>query len=371
MKLPAYDLYAVLGVRPDADLDTIRRAHRACVRHAHPDRRPEVDAARAHEDMVRISMAWAVLIDPRTRAECDASSPPPPQPRPRLVMCQPQQVDFGEVPIGQTPADQLVLFHFDDFSTIRSWRLLDEGGVCWVAEPVPQPQLQTRLTVRLRGRPVPSDAPTRVWDQLLRIQLDEVTASLRVTATITAAPMSMRLGRLIVVLAAVLSVILGVVIARGAGEPPWSDSEQPRSRAAAEAPERLSAPANGPGTVVWRVPGVADLPPTPVSSVPPVALTDDTLYESNTTFSTGFIRAIDTRSGRVRWTATTAGLSANWTPVPFLSGSVVVGSDNSGIFALSAQNGHEQWRRDWYYSRRSCDGGRVVSLTGHDAGSDG
>ncbi|MBT2449400.1 DnaJ domain-containing protein [Streptomyces sp. ISL-43] len=69
MRPPDYDLYKVLGIKPNANLATIRRAHRACVHRAHPDKRPAADAARAHDDMVRINTAWEVLRDPHKRAE--------------------------------------------------------------------------------------------------------------------------------------------------------------------------------------------------------------------------------------------------------------------------------------------------------------
>ncbi|RPF40769.1 DnaJ-like protein [Streptomyces sp. Ag109_G2-6] len=170
MKLPDYDVYAVLGVKPNANLATIRRAHRACVRHAHPDRRPQADAARAHEDMVRINLAWAVLSDPRLRAEYDAGraakpksqpthgSPPrrepPPRPRPRVVVVKPQVVDFGSVVVGEIPPDQVVMVSLSDDSTIRyAWVLNDRGDFWQVVEPRPCRDVSA-VRLRLRVRPL-------------------------------------------------------------------------------------------------------------------------------------------------------------------------------------------------------------------------
>jgi len=61
------DHYAVLGVPPDADVDTIRVAHRACARVAHPDLGGD------QAQMMRVNEAWRILRDPVSRAAYDRS----------------------------------------------------------------------------------------------------------------------------------------------------------------------------------------------------------------------------------------------------------------------------------------------------------
>ena len=58
-------LYAVLGVTPDSDTATIRRAYRALARRHHPDFGGDTRA------MVAINDAWHVLRDPARRATYD------------------------------------------------------------------------------------------------------------------------------------------------------------------------------------------------------------------------------------------------------------------------------------------------------------
>jgi curved DNA-binding protein CbpA len=55
-------LYAALGVEPDADAATIRRAYRELARRHHPDFGGDV------RQMVSINEAWHVLGDPERRA---------------------------------------------------------------------------------------------------------------------------------------------------------------------------------------------------------------------------------------------------------------------------------------------------------------
>ncbi len=63
------NLYHVLGVAPDADLETIRKAHRKLARQYHPDLNPG-DAA-AEERFKEVSRAWEVLQDPAKRRDYD------------------------------------------------------------------------------------------------------------------------------------------------------------------------------------------------------------------------------------------------------------------------------------------------------------
>lgn len=62
---PDSDLYAVLGVAPDADADAIRTAYRRRAREAHPDR------GGTDEQFQRVQHAWEVLGAAETRADYD------------------------------------------------------------------------------------------------------------------------------------------------------------------------------------------------------------------------------------------------------------------------------------------------------------
>lgn len=80
--------YEVLGVRPDADPETIRRAYVALAKANHPDRRQSDDPvarARAEERIRAANAAWHVLRDPARRRGYDrtlstASAPGPAAP---------------------------------------------------------------------------------------------------------------------------------------------------------------------------------------------------------------------------------------------------------------------------------------------------
>jgi molecular chaperone DnaJ len=63
------DYYEILGVPRDADADAIRRAFRRLALKYHPDRSTEPEA---QERFKQIAEAYAVLSDPRKRAEYDA-----------------------------------------------------------------------------------------------------------------------------------------------------------------------------------------------------------------------------------------------------------------------------------------------------------
>jgi curved DNA-binding protein len=63
------DLYAILGVERDADLETIRKAYRKLARQNHPDLNP--GDSEAEERFKEISRAWEVLEDPEKRRNYD------------------------------------------------------------------------------------------------------------------------------------------------------------------------------------------------------------------------------------------------------------------------------------------------------------
>ena len=65
--LPSY--YEVLGVGPNVEAETLRKAYRRLARKHHPDVSKD---PRAHENMARINAAFETLIDPTKRSEYDA-----------------------------------------------------------------------------------------------------------------------------------------------------------------------------------------------------------------------------------------------------------------------------------------------------------
>jgi curved DNA-binding protein CbpA len=72
------DLYRVLGVATDADLNELRRAYRRRLRQLHPDTRQAVDDGGAQAanqyrlGLARVLDAYQVLRDPVRRARYDA-----------------------------------------------------------------------------------------------------------------------------------------------------------------------------------------------------------------------------------------------------------------------------------------------------------
>ncbi len=63
------DLYAILGVTPDASAATIRKAYHERARAAHPDLVGDLGLT----TMRRLNAAWSTLRDPVRRAEYDVS----------------------------------------------------------------------------------------------------------------------------------------------------------------------------------------------------------------------------------------------------------------------------------------------------------
>jgi DnaJ-class molecular chaperone len=77
----AMDLYAELGVTPQAEPEVIRAAFRALAQRYHPDRQVHASPLWAAK-MVRINQAYAVLSQPERRRAYDASCRAP---RPQRV----------------------------------------------------------------------------------------------------------------------------------------------------------------------------------------------------------------------------------------------------------------------------------------------
>jgi DnaJ-domain-containing protein 1 len=67
------DLYALLGVAPDADAREVARAYRRRLREVHPDTRDRLSDGPdpAHADLRALQEAYAVLRDPARRARYD------------------------------------------------------------------------------------------------------------------------------------------------------------------------------------------------------------------------------------------------------------------------------------------------------------
>lgn len=65
------DYYEVLQVSPDADPEVIEKAYKVLARKHHPDARGGDRGA--HEMMVELNEAYAVLSDPKRRAAYDAT----------------------------------------------------------------------------------------------------------------------------------------------------------------------------------------------------------------------------------------------------------------------------------------------------------
>lgn len=65
------DAYAVLGVRPSADHDTLKAAYRRLAARHHPDRVPDDQRAEATVRMQRINMAYGLVAEPARRRQYD------------------------------------------------------------------------------------------------------------------------------------------------------------------------------------------------------------------------------------------------------------------------------------------------------------
>lgn len=72
------DLYAVLGVSPEASREDVQRAYRRRVRESHPDLHPDNPQLAAR--MRDINLAARVLLDPAARAAYDRSRAVRPRP---------------------------------------------------------------------------------------------------------------------------------------------------------------------------------------------------------------------------------------------------------------------------------------------------
>ena len=65
------DVYAVLGVEPDASAEALKAAHRRLVRAHHPDLQPPEARAAATRRVQELNVAYGLVRDPRARAAYD------------------------------------------------------------------------------------------------------------------------------------------------------------------------------------------------------------------------------------------------------------------------------------------------------------
>jgi curved DNA-binding protein CbpA len=61
------DYYQILGIDPNSDIATIKKAYRRRAMKCHPDR------GGSHEQMLLINEAWKILSDPEQRQRYDAA----------------------------------------------------------------------------------------------------------------------------------------------------------------------------------------------------------------------------------------------------------------------------------------------------------
>lgn len=78
---PDLDLYEILQVSPNAELETIQRVYRLLAQRLHPDNQATGDAERFR----LITAAYQVLSDPEARARYDITRPQRDQQRARLI----------------------------------------------------------------------------------------------------------------------------------------------------------------------------------------------------------------------------------------------------------------------------------------------
>jgi len=130
--------YAILGVHPDADKATIRRAYRILARRYHPDR----GAGSSTEKFRQVAEAYETLIDPGRRHAYDRLLPRAARPavgrvEPMVVSAEPFRQEspdvfgrFERAPLGSafrafSAFDELLdewVHSIEDLSFGRLWR---------------------------------------------------------------------------------------------------------------------------------------------------------------------------------------------------------------------------------------------------------
>lgn len=129
MSRPGADLYAVLGLRPDATPAEISHAYRVLLRRHHPDTRTGqvAESAPSNVALQQILDAYAVLRDPERRAAYDdqarrARRPAPATPgslRFRLSAGQATEPPIQAGPVYWRPSrDQRSVHTWDEMQTL-------------------------------------------------------------------------------------------------------------------------------------------------------------------------------------------------------------------------------------------------------------
>ena len=107
MSTPRPDLYATLGLTPQASPDEIRHAYRDLVRRHHPDTRQVADTSPGDDSnalLQQVIAAYAVLGHPQRRTDYDAAitrqaEAPMSQPRPFRPQSSPGQPPIRVGPV--------------------------------------------------------------------------------------------------------------------------------------------------------------------------------------------------------------------------------------------------------------------------------
>ena len=137
------NFYEILGVKSNADEDTLRKAYRKLARKHHPD---VSNHPRAHENMARINEAFSTLVDSTKRMEYDAmlagggleEAPAPNRKPPQkpIVVKLMKRLQSHKTPVYSVTfapdTGQLVSSAFDN-------------EIIWWDEPTGQPSKRTRL----------------------------------------------------------------------------------------------------------------------------------------------------------------------------------------------------------------------------------
>jgi hypothetical protein len=126
IRLPSGDLYAELGVAPDASADEISTAFRARARELHPDGNPDPEAL---ERFKQLSVAYRVLGDAQERARYDEQRQARSAPA-RRVRPVPPSTASAATPVAPGPP-QPTLFGWEMTRRRAGW-ILGAGIVCLV-----------------------------------------------------------------------------------------------------------------------------------------------------------------------------------------------------------------------------------------------
>jgi len=151
--------------------------------------------------MVLLNLAYETLRDPSKRAAYDLDRraarnakqeqhrepTPPPTPQPRVIVLDPQAVDFGSVAIGET-CDRVITIRLSGNSTIRyAWVLNDYGDFWQVIEPRPYRDVSA-VRLRLRVQPLSADDELGLRSDRLRIMVDDLVVVVPARINVVAAP---------------------------------------------------------------------------------------------------------------------------------------------------------------------------------------